>query len=275
MLNHALLLWDRYVEDNRRAVVQAPFLHCFAQPRHNFNKGHANSHVAEQAQAIYAELWLIHPWRCVFSWACSNSSCHPTAEPTASLGAYVDTSCRAPMHGVEVRLVQDGCAEQLRAMASLSALVAGFVMVAFVQFNFDPGGGCLCLCYWALASPMPSLCALLRLGAAKSVACCGRKHDKERERDKQAAEWAYVLAGRTECLLHVYVHLDTGQHFQDLYSSDIFGRASSLHFAVLLLCPQVDQPSILHSASAKPCDHPHTYGRPVTWPGYGHNSSCS
>ena len=25
-------------------------------------------------------------------------------------------------------------------MGSLSALVAGFVMVAFVQFNFDPGG---------------------------------------------------------------------------------------------------------------------------------------
>lgn len=38
------------------------------------------------------------------------------------------------------RRAVDGCAEQLRAMGSLSALVAGFVMVAFVQFSFDPGG---------------------------------------------------------------------------------------------------------------------------------------
>ena len=35
-------------------------------------------------------------------------------------------------------LLQDGSAEQLRAMGSLSALVAGFVMVAFIQFSFNP-----------------------------------------------------------------------------------------------------------------------------------------
>ena len=34
--------------------------------------------------------------------------------------------------------LQDGSAEQLRAMGQLSALVAGFVMVAFIQFGFDP-----------------------------------------------------------------------------------------------------------------------------------------
>ncbi|KAK9807138.1 hypothetical protein WJX73_009866 [Symbiochloris irregularis] len=32
----------------------------------------------------------------------------------------------------------DGTAEQLRTMGQLSALVAGFVMVAFIQFSFDP-----------------------------------------------------------------------------------------------------------------------------------------
>ena len=40
----------------------------------------------------------------------------------------------------QLALTQDGSADQLRAMGSLAALVAGFVMVAFVQFSFDPGG---------------------------------------------------------------------------------------------------------------------------------------
>ena len=72
---------------------------------------------------------------CVATCAGDKSRGHPL--PTLCLALGTGHCSPDSRHTVSSRRVQDERAAQLKSLARLSALVTGFAMASFLQFNFD------------------------------------------------------------------------------------------------------------------------------------------
>ena len=120
---------------------------------------------------------------------------------------------------------QDEHAEYVRSMATLSALMAGFVNVAFVQFDFTPTQISMpVLMGFAITN---SLTVLLVLAKLSNHPTCS-----------QATE-SQIHADGGEHLLHVHVHTDSGRHLPQVHRHVLRRGGSCVHHALSRLCPGV------------------------------------
>ena len=109
---------------------------------------------ARELWARYVERNRCRPARCcasVLTCCCPSHSPSPPASTPVALGPSaephttgpVPTRPRPPLHAAAAappcRREVEERAEQLKAISNLSALIAGFVLVSFLQFGFDPG----------------------------------------------------------------------------------------------------------------------------------------